>query len=481
MLTISEIGIVHYISLQDSMPVAMSVQGSMAFARNTSLFEQGHGGTLGIAARIFDWGEAGYGADAAANATLFDDMAESARLPEGRKLALRLRGFWAYMDRCVTLVRKAHSKSPSLVASLPKSLVFPSTFAEVTLSKVLGFEGDAAMAANRLEVKNGLQRYKSIGRSLAVLLCGWPEKSMVSSLGIPRSFLDAKEILADPRSAPIRIHALERRVMVHVFEGEFTQAVSLLHAGVETLRNVDKASADALHLASIAISGYPRGSASTIADTEASVLWCRSCSMLLEVTKKHFPMLYAALAFLVVTCGRRTSGDIADAGWFHDDPYACVLNCGGISVFDRIAFGCRYLPDLHLKGLLEQYRDKAVAEGVLEGLIVTGCGKIGVDLLQKYLDKTGDVQTATLIASNIDLANVPYLAASRVKRWTEEYREMLNGWKLWEVRARFDVSENSRLRAPKSKKIIPRMAVKCRYCDRSMYWEDLLDGETHRF
>lgn len=66
---------------------------------------------------------------------------------------------------------------------------------------------------------------------------------------------------------------------------------------------------------------------------------------------------------------------------------------------------------------LNRTLEKLVQEGDVEGVVVTGLTLKGVELLEKALDRYGDVQTASLIMSYI----VPKrFKDSRVEDWVEK-------------------------------------------------------------
>lgn len=65
---------------------------------------------------------------------------------------------------------------------------------------------------------------------------------------------------------------------------------------------------------------------------------------------------------------------------------------------DRIAFACLYLPDNKLFEYLRNIFNVFMEEGNLEGILLTGNSEEGIKLLQRFLDITGDIQSATLIA-----------------------------------------------------------------------------------
>ena len=59
------------------------------------------------------------------------------------------------------------------------------------------------------------------------------------------------------------------------------------------------------------------------------------------------------------------------------------------------------------------------------------------------VDKTGDVQTAALVASFVHPGR---LHDSRAERWVASYRKLLDAWQLYIHRARFDVARGARMR-----------------------------------
>ena len=479
-LTVSNTGSVEYISLQDSMPIAISTSGNVSFASNKSIYQSAINDGGGIASRMVEWCQAGYGANAPANASLFNTMVETSSSKGARQLALRFRDLWGALDRARILAEKESSKAEG--AAVDKS----AAELRMALPNILRFDqyGQSSHSPPRLEVKNGICAYRSDERSTALALCGM-QTAKYPSLGVSSSFDDG--ILAQPRAAEHRLRALERAAMLAVFDGELSKAVSLLHSGVETLQRRsdqpdNRMKADTLHLAAIAVAGFPRTAARRAVDVETSLLWTRSCSMLFERTEKVFPMIHAALSFLVVSRGRKLGAPASiadDDDWFVDDPYNCVLDNTAVSVLDRIAFAVRYLPDLHLKALLRRYGEQATDDGVLEGLVITGRGDQGVSLLQAYLDKTADVQTAALVMSCSRSSNrLSQASRASVERWTEEYRALLNRWMLWEARARFDVAFSASNKD--ANKAEAKISVQCRYCEKSIYWKDIVDKDTKR-
>jgi len=80
--------------------------------------------------------------------------------------------------------------------------------------------------------------------------------------------------------------------------------------------------------------------------------------------------------------------------------------------------------------------------GDLDGLVLTGLGEKGLELIQSYVDRTADVQTASLLACYASAIGVAESAVNddRCARWIASYQQLLNTWKLWSQRAKLDVS-----------------------------------------
>lgn len=102
---------------------------------------------------------------------------------------------------------------------------------------------------------------------------------------------------------------------------------------------------------------------------------------------------------------------IASNDWYR------ILDEPGLPLRERMAVALRVLSDDDMSIYLNRTLDKLVLEGDVEGVVVTGLTPIGVDLLERALDRFGDVQTASLIMSYI----VPKRFRDiRVEDWVEK-------------------------------------------------------------
>jgi hypothetical protein len=142
--------------------------------------------------------------------------------------------------------------------------------------------------------------------------------------------------------------------------------------------------------------------------------------------------------------------------------FESVLNENGVTVDDRVAFACMFLPDNRLHDYLKKLSDKLIEEGNLDGLLLTGTNQDGIRLLQKYLDATGDIQSTVLIAVR---AFPVETFAETIKDWISSYRNLLDTWQLWNERAHFDIMLSTYWPADKAPQ---QVYVSCNFCGKSI-------------
>jgi hypothetical protein len=167
------------------------------------------------------------------------------------------------------------------------------------------------------------------------------------------------------------------------------------------------------------------------------------------------------------------------------DPYFCailtylavgdwadVLKEDNIPLRERLAIALQFLEDKPLTTYLRQTIEHAIDKGDINGLIVTGLTKSGIDILQKYVDISGDVQTAAILGSYV----CPHrIRDCRVVRWLETYRDMLDGFKLHHQRVMFDIERGQILTEAMQNGDIPPMElvpkqilIRCNYCNKAV-------------
>uniref|UniRef100_A0A8C9LA22 Uncharacterized protein n=1 Tax=Pavo cristatus TaxID=9049 RepID=A0A8C9LA22_PAVCR len=120
---------------------------------------------------------------------------------------------------------------------------------------------------------------------------------------------------------------------------------------------------------------------------------------------------------------------------------------------------CYFLLNRFIEKLTNEMKDA----GNLEGILLTGLTKDGVDLMESYVDRTGDVQTASYCMLQGSPSEV--LKDERVQYWIENYRNLLDAWRFWHKRAEFDIH---RSKLDPSSKPLAQVFVSCNFCGKSI-------------
>jgi SEA/GATOR complex protein SEA4/MIOS len=116
--------------------------------------------------------------------------------------------------------------------------------------------------------------------------------------------------------------------------------------------------------------------------------------------------------------------------------------------------------------------------GDIEALLITGLNPLALDVIQAYLDNTGDVQTAAILASCVSPAR--WKPTERSKpfdnhsgRWIEAYQDLLDSWRLFHHRCQFDMLRGEiKLAAIHDGEVTPfewvprQLEVRCNYCNK---------------
>lgn len=138
-----------------------------------------------------------------------------------------------------------------------------------------------------------------------------------------------------------------------------------------------------------------------------------------------------------------------------DPEWLDVLDTCHLPLHERLGIALRFFDDNKLSNYLSHLAQTVVRAGDLDGIILTGTkSQLGHALIQSYVDKTGDVQTAALITNS--------------PQWTMPYRELLHHWKLFGVRAMFDVYSRAKTMPvvdkappPQSSLLVPPQVILC--------------------
>ena len=260
--------------------------------------------------------------------------------------------------------------------------------------------------------------FRSEERSKALQLCHWDFEKEFNAIHVKVSLLEAEG-------------DFERAAAIALFNLQFRRALQALTKGAAKKKD------DGLNLnmVAVALSGY--------AD-DRNALWKETVSDLFE--KLANPYLKAMFSFLIT-----------------ENDYEDILDDEELKITDRVALACLYLPDKKLKDFIEDKSISLTDAGNLDGLLLTGITKDGLNLLQHYVDRTSDIQTACIVAIQalpcVDITKDTVMAS-----WLEDYRALLDSWRLWHHRAEFD-GYHSKLDASLQPS---QISISCNYCGKSV-------------
>ncbi|XP_046689456.1 GATOR complex protein MIOS isoform X1 [Silurus meridionalis] len=261
-------------------------------------------------------------------------------------------------------------------------------------------------------------QYHGEERGLALRLCGWIGRGPDVDV---EPFLRSLEQEGE----------WERAASVALFNLDIRRSIQILQKGAQAEKGDPN-----LNVVAMALSGYT---------DEKNSLWREMCGSLRLQLKK--PYLCSMFAFLTSEAGA----------------YDGVLYESRVAVRDRVAFACMFLNDNQLSRYVDKLTDEMKEAGNLEGILLTGLTKDGVDLMESYVDHTGDVQTASFCMLRGSSPEV--VKDARVQCWIENYRDLLDAWRFWHKRAEFDIH---RSKLDPSSKPLAQVFVSCNFCGKSI-------------
>lgn len=149
-----------------------------------------------------------------------------------------------------------------------------------------------------------------------------------------------------------------------------------------------------------------------------------------------------------------------------------VLEEESLPLRERLAIAFQFLDDLALSSYLRRTAERSSTRGDIEGIIVTGLTQPGMDILQSYVNRTGDIQTAAILSSYVSPAK---FSDRRVNRWLDAYRDLLDGFKLFHHRVAFDIERGQIIQDAVQHGDIPpfewaprQILIRCNYCSKAI-------------
>ncbi|XP_065666552.1 GATOR2 complex protein MIOS-B isoform X2 [Hydra vulgaris] len=265
------------------------------------------------------------------------------------------------------------------------------------------------------------KHYSSVERTSALKLCDWDVGEAQIKDKLYKLTIDGEP---------------ERAAAMALFNNRLHLAIELLSYNPSEKLSKNTPTDSSLPIVAMALSGFSE---------KRPPLWVSNCKLLSTQLKN--PYLRAIFAFLTA----------------EDDNYINVIKEKEIKLQDRVAFACRYLNDSKLISFIDNETTTFINTGNLEGLLLTGLTSDGLDLLENYINKTSDVQTAVLIVLNTKV--IEAVRDPRVNNWIENYRDLLDRWRLWHERSHFDALVQS---SCGNRKIPQQISVTCTYCSKAV-------------
>jgi len=186
-----------------------------------------------------------------------------------------------------------------------------------------------------------------------------------------------------------------------------------------------------------------------------------------------------------------------------------ILEKESLPFRERLAIAFQFLDDRALSSYLKRSVEQATARGSIESLMLTGLRcRAGMDIIQAYVDKTSDVQSAAMlsaltwpsyyaqqqspmVASFVERHGYLGYAASqnldlRPEKWVEAYRDTLDQFSLFHCRAYFDIERGQVMNnAIQNEEIVMghgggsgepgvgewvpvQILIRCRYCGKNV-------------
>ncbi|KAL8937819.1 MAG: hypothetical protein Q9216_004231 [Gyalolechia sp. 2 TL-2023] len=197
----------------------------------------------------------------------------------------------------------------------------------------------------------------------------------------------------------------------------------------------------------------------------------------------HRELSLALAGFVKGITGDTWNETITDIANSLTDPYARailalvrngswsdVLSETSLPLQYRIGVAVMYLPDPDLTQYISTLTSECIHHGDIEGVPLTGLSEKAVLLLQNYILKYHDLQTAILAISH---TSPRYFSSPLVDIWRTEYRSLLNTYRLFIHRVRFDTGATKLSAPPNGGKpaLAPpakQVSLKCNNCDQSL-------------
>lgn len=136
-----------------------------------------------------------------------------------------------------------------------------------------------------------------------------------------------------------------------------------------------------------------------------------------------------------------------------------------LSLLDSMGFALLFLNDSELKTCLKDLIERGSSEGSLQTLILSGFTQDSPQVLLKYYENTGDLQTVGILSIYAQLS----LRSDILDMFVSSYKFQLNRMELFNARCLLEIEESKLLEKKKEK----GKCIRCYYCGNSIALGDI--------
>ena len=315
-----------------------------------------------------------------------------------------------------------------------------------SINRTLGSDDQSGLSQLDPSMMRPKKMFVGPGRERTLKICGWGSDDAELS-----RFLHELEKEGDyERAAAIATFCLQIRKATEILQrGGSKSNYNKLGSSGESSQN--GGSTHDLGVVAMALSGF--------SEERSGSLWREMVSS--SHKDMSNPYLRAMFTFLLAVS---TTGGNSNP---NENLFTAVLD-EDIITSDKIAFSSLHLPDQKLLWYVNEYWRNVLDKGDLSGFYICGgSSQESIALLQKFVDKTGDLQTASWLA--IKALTPELIKGEQVRFWIDCYKNLLDSWGLYIARIKLDNALND-VGASSNQEY--QIYIACTYCQSTICRSD---------